>query len=83
MRYKIDHDFHIHSFISRCSLDPEQTSERILRYAEENGYQKEEILYVGDDFGDGGGDSHVRLGGMDYVNVTDYRDLEKLMRPYF
>jgi len=55
----------------------------IMRYAAENGYEKEEILYVGDDFGDGGGDSHVRLGGMDYVNVTDYRDLEKLMRPYF
>lgn len=54
----------------------------IMRYAAENGYQKEEILYVGDDFGDGGGDSHVRLGGMDYVNVTDYRDLEKLMSPY-
>ena len=40
MRYKIDHDFHIHSFISRCSLDPEQTSERILRYAEENGFSQ-------------------------------------------
>ena len=39
----------------------------IMRYAEENGYEKDEILYVGDDFGDGGGDSHVRLGGMDYV----------------
>ena len=22
---------------------------------------------------DGGGDSHVRLGGMDYVEITDYR----------
>ena len=28
------------------------------------------------DFGDGGGDSHVRLGGLDYVEVNDYRDLE-------
>ena len=40
MRYKIDHDFHIHSFISSCSHDPEQTSERILRYAEENGFSQ-------------------------------------------
>lgn len=37
MRYKIDHDFHIHSFISSCSHSPEQTNERILRYAKENG----------------------------------------------
>ena len=49
----------------------------IMRYAEENGYAKDEILYVGDDFGDGGGDSHVRLGGMDYVELTDYRKLEE------
>ena len=45
----------------------------IMAYAKENGYEKDEILYVGDDFGDGGGDSHVRLGGMDYVEITDYR----------
>lgn len=37
MKYKIDHDLHIHSHISSCSNDPEQTNERILRYAEENG----------------------------------------------
>ena len=55
----------------------------IMEYAERNGYQKDEILYVGDDFGDGGGDSHVRLGGMDYVNVTDYRELPKLMQEWY
>ena len=37
MRYKIDHDYHIHSRVSLCSGDPEQTNDRILRYAEENG----------------------------------------------
>lgn len=31
-----DHDLHIHSYISPCAADPEQTAERILRYAEEN-----------------------------------------------
>ena len=48
----------------------------IMSYAAENGYEKDEILYVGDDFGDGGGDSHVRLGGLDYIEITDYRKLE-------
>jgi HisJ family histidinol phosphate phosphatase len=37
MRYVADHDFHIHSYLSSCSRDPEQTAERILTYAEENG----------------------------------------------
>ena len=54
----------------------------IMRYAAENGYEKDEILYVGDDFGDGGGDSHVRLGGMDYVFVDDYRKLGELLANY-
>ena len=40
MRYRIDHDYHIHSGLSLCSNDPEQTNERILRYAEENGLRK-------------------------------------------
>lgn len=37
MRYKIDHDLHIHSNISLCSGDPAQTPERILQYALANG----------------------------------------------
>lgn len=36
MKYMIDHDLHIHSQISSCSADPQQTNERILRYALEN-----------------------------------------------
>jgi len=40
MRYIADHDFHIHSTVSRCCKDPGQTPDRILRYAEENGFNK-------------------------------------------
>ena len=51
----------------------------IMAYAKENGYKKQEILYVGDDFGVGGGDSHVKLGGLDYVEIFDHTTLaEKL-----
>ena len=38
MSYRIDHDLHIHSGGSMCSGDPEQTPERILRYAVEEGF---------------------------------------------
>ena len=37
MRYKIDHDLHIHSQLSSCSGHPEQTAERILQHARDNG----------------------------------------------
>ena len=36
MKYIIDHDYHIHSHLSLCSRDPEQTTENILKYAKEN-----------------------------------------------
>ena len=37
MKFVYDNDLHIHSKLSSCSNDPEQSNERILRYAEENG----------------------------------------------
>ncbi len=46
-----------------------------MRYASGRGYSEAEVLFIGDDFDDGGGDSHVRLKGMDYVRVTDYTAL--------
>ncbi len=40
MKFVIDHDYHIHSRQSLCSGIPEQTPERILRYAQENGIRQ-------------------------------------------
>ena len=37
MRYTFDNDLHIHSYISLCSKDLEQTPQAILEYAKENG----------------------------------------------
>ena len=37
MKYIVDHDLHIHSNLSFCSGDPEQTKENILKYAEKRG----------------------------------------------
>ena len=35
MKYIFDHDYHIHSQLSLCSNDPEQTAQRILDYAKD------------------------------------------------
>lgn len=37
MRYIFDNDLHIHSHLSSCSRDPEQTTDAILKYAVDNG----------------------------------------------
>ena len=39
-----------------------------------NGYGLEDIVFIGDDFADGGGDSHVRIKGMDPIVINDYRN---------
>ena len=49
----------------------------IMSYARRNGYALDEIVFIGDDFGDGGGDSHVRLKGMDYIEIEDYRNFPR------
>ena len=51
----------------------------IMKYASEHGYSLDEILFIGDDFGDGGGDSHVSIKGMDYVQVDDYTKLPEIL----
>lgn len=55
----------------------------IMTYAKENGYTKDEILFVGDDFGDGGGDSHIRIFGMDYIEITDYKTVKEKLSYLF
>lgn len=49
-----------------------------MEYARRHGYTKEQVLFFGDDMGDGGGDSHVRLGGMDYIHVLDYTRIAEM-----
>ncbi|MBO7684703.1 MAG: hypothetical protein J6T51_08270 [Kiritimatiellae bacterium] len=44
-----------------------------VRWAAERGFAPSDIVFIGDDFADGGGDSHVRLGGLDRIVINDYR----------
>ena len=36
MSFRVDHDYHIHSQLSACSNDPEQSTQAILQYALDN-----------------------------------------------
>ena len=44
-----------------------------LAWAEDHGYTLDDVVFIGDDFADGGGDSHVRIKGMDHIVITDYK----------
>ena len=45
-----------------------------LDWAKRHGYALDDIVFIGDDFADGGGDSHVRIKGMDHIVINDYRN---------
>lgn len=40
MKFKIDHDYHLHSYLSPCGNCPEQTTASILEYAKKNKLEK-------------------------------------------
>ena len=44
-----------------------------LAWARDHGYNLDDVVFIGDDFADGGGDSHVRIKGMDHIVITDYK----------
>lgn len=51
----------------------------LTRYCEENGISKDEVVYIGDDYGQGGNDESVLLAGFGFVKIDDYTTLsEKL-----
>lgn len=68
MKYSVDNDLHIHSHISLCSSDPEQTNDRILRYAKENGLN---TICLTDHFWDETVD-----GASDWYSKQDYGHIE-------
>ena len=43
-----------------------------IDWAKRHGYEPEDIVFIGDDFADGGGDSHVRIRGMDHIVINGY-----------
>ena len=53
----------------------------VLKYASEHGYTLDEIIFIGDDFDDGGSDSHIRIKGMDYICIDDYHNFPKMVSP--
>lgn len=51
-------------------------------YCKENGLTHDQVIYVGDDYGQGGNDEAVYLSDFAFVKVDDYRQLPELMEAY-
>lgn len=51
-------------------------------YCKENGLTHDQVVYVGDDYGQGGNDESVYLSDFTFVKVDDYRQLPKILEEY-
>ena len=71
MRYRFDNDLHIHSQLSRCSRDPEQTADAILKYALDN---KLKTVCVTDHYWD----ENVE-GASDWYAKQDYAHIAQIL----
>ncbi|NLD88571.1 MAG: PHP domain-containing protein [Clostridiales bacterium] len=71
MKFKYDHDLHIHSYLSSCSNDPEQTPQRILDYGKKYGLT---TLCLTDHFWD-----ETVEGASEWYAVHDYPHISKAL----
>ena len=51
----------------------------LMKYLEERGMSKEDVVYCGDDYMEGGNDHDVLVGGIPFVKVDNYEMLEELL----
>ena len=49
-------------------------------YCRENGYSHDEVVYIGDDYGQGGNDECVYLSDFNYLTIDDYRDFPTIVK---
>lgn len=52
----------------------------LSRLCADRGLAKDDVLYVGDDYGPGGNDEPVLLAGFPFLRIDDYRDTPRLLR---
>ena len=50
----------------------------LSKYCEENGIAHDEVIFFGDDYGEGGNDESVYKSDFGFIKVDDYRDFISL-----
>ena len=50
-------------------------------YCRENGFAHNEVVYIGDDYGQGGNDESVYKSDFNYLKIDNYLDFPKVVKP--
>ena len=50
------------------------------KYCDERGIKHSEVVYIGDDYGEGGNDESVYKADFNYLKIDDYRDFKNVVK---
>jgi len=50
-------------------------------YCKEKGISRDDVVYIGDDYGQGGNDESVLLAGYNYIKINSYKDFTEVIKP--
>ena len=53
----------------------------LSKYCEEHGIAHDEVVFVGDDYGEGGNDESVYLSDFNFLTIDNYLDFPEVMKP--
>ena len=48
-------------------------------YCKEKGFSRENVVYIGDDYGEGGNDESVLLSGYNFIKIDNYKDFPNVI----
>ena len=49
-------------------------------YCKETGFSPDEVLFIGDDYGEGGNDESVYLSDFGFLTIDDYRTFPEITK---
>ena len=52
----------------------------LAKYCDERGIKHSEVVYIGDDYGEGGNDESVYKADFNYLKIDDYRDFANVVK---
>lgn len=52
----------------------------LAKYCKEHGYAHDEVLFIGDDYGEGGNDESVYLSDFNFLTIDDYRTFPEITK---
>ena len=52
----------------------------LAKYCDERGIKHSEVVYIGDDYGEGGNDESVYKADFNYLTIDDYRDFPSVVK---